>query len=238
MTATILGACLLVWQYPGHQIGLSKQGEADAPNLAHLILSTKVQERQDAYRYAMANMIGQKREKSKPFLLRIIHENPLITPNNGPPENEEDRYAPRRIALSILAEWHDPDLISVFIENIDYVAEDPNRSGLSNVPIGNEPFAAVKGLINIGKPAMQPCLKELAKNENNPEVVRFRPRTPDDYRLSLYRRDNLLFVLKSILGNQETRSQLDKESRRLEKIDQHGAENLRAAAKSPLINGQ
>lgn len=155
----------------------------------------------------------------------------MIPPKNIA-DNEEERYSPRRIALSILAEWHDPELITVFIENIDYVAEDPHRSGLSKTPIGNEPFAAVKGLINIGKPDIQPCLKELSRNENNPQAVRSLPHTPDDYRLAEWRQENFVFVIKSILGKDEARNILRDEIHRLAKIDTNAAENLRKASDS------
>lgn len=229
-TTLLLCACLFVLQDDTGQIDLWKQGEADTPNLARLILSLKVHQRQEAYRYAMANIIGKQREKNKLFLLRVVRENPLIPPKNVS-DNEEERHSPRRVALSILAEWHDPDLIAVFIENIDYVALDPNRSGLSKAPI-NEYYAAAKGLINIGKPAIEPCLKELAKNENNPQMVRSLPHTPDDYRLAEWRQENLVFVIKSILGKDETRNILQDEIHRLAKIDPNGAENLRKAADS------
>lgn len=63
MTATILITCLLLLQGYGWQIDLWKQGETDTPNLARLILSQKVHQRQEAYRYAMANVIGKQREK-------------------------------------------------------------------------------------------------------------------------------------------------------------------------------
>jgi hypothetical protein len=236
MSAIILGAWLAL-QGPAPHTDLAKQGKADSPSLARIILSTNMQERKDAYNYAMANVIGLNRVRSKNFLLNVIHTNPLFPPRNSP-NNEEEHYAPRRIALSILAEWHAPELIPVFIENIDYVVVDPNASGLSKAPIGNIPFASVKGLINIGKPAIEPCLKELAKNENNPEVVRYRPRDADDYRLSMYRRENLLFVISRVAGNAEARSLLDKEIERIGKTDPDGAKNLRNAADSPLIRGQ
>ncbi len=235
MSAIILGAWM-AWQGPVPPMDLVKQGEADSPSLARSILSTNMRERKDVYNYSMVSLIGLNRARSKNFLLNVIHANPLF-PSRNAPNNEEEHYAPRRIALSILAEWHDPELIPVFIENIDYVACDPNRSGLSKAP-SNEYFAAVKGLINIGKPAIQPCLKELAKNENNPEVVRFRPRDADDYRLSIYRRENLLFVISSVVGNAEARKLLDNEIERIGKTDPDGAKNLRNAADSPLIRGK
>lgn len=235
MSAIILNAWLAL-QSPVSHMDLAKQGEADSPSLARSILSTNMRERKDVYNYSMVSLIGLNRARSKNFLLNVIHANPLF-PSRNAPNNEEEHYAPRRIALSILAEWHDPELIPVFIENIDYVACDPNRSGLSKAP-SNEYFAAVKGLINIGKPAIQPCLKELAKNENNPEVVRFRPRDADDYRLSIYRRENLLFVISSVVGNAEARKLLDNEIERIGKTDPDGAKNLRNAADSPLIRGK
>lgn len=235
MLAAILITCMLVLRGPTHQPDHLNLGESDPPQLGRLILSTKVQERKETYKYAMTAVIGLRRQKSRLFLLRVIQANPLIPPNSGSPHNEEDQYAPRRIALSILAEWHDPELIRIFIENIDHVAEDPNRSGISKAP-SNEYYAAVKGLINIGKPAIHPCLKELAKKENNPEEMRFLPHTPDDYRLAHCRQENLLFVISRVLGNPETRSLLAKEIQQLEGIDPKGAENLRTAAKSPLIS--
>lgn len=232
MSAIILGACLALHGTVA-QANLAKQGEADSPSLARLILSTNMQERKDAYNYAMVSVIGLNRARSKNFLLNVVHTNPLIPPRNAP-NNEEEHYAPRRIALSILAEWHDSELIPVFIANIDYVACDPNRSGLSKAP-NNEYYAAVKGLINIGKPAIQPCLKELAKNENNPEVVRFRPRDSEDYRLSIYRRENLLFVISRVAGNAEAKKILEKEIQQLITNDPEGAKNLRIAAESPIL---
>jgi hypothetical protein len=204
-------------------------GETDPPSLKQLILSKNVREREQAYRYAMTGVIGMRRQRSKAFLLNVVRADPLMPPKNGPINGEEAQHSPRRIALSILAEWHDPTLTTIFLEFLDYDATDPNRSGFWLGPIPNETYAAVKGLINIGKPAIQPCLVELTKKENNPEVVRYSNPPPGAYNRAGTRQANLLFVLRTILGDEEAKNAMEREIPSLTPTDSDRAKNLHSA---------
>src|SRR5438445_10879900 len=118
--------------------------------LGRFIESNNWSERRRAYDYALNGTIGIRREKMKPYLVHIVKKG--APPRYGMITTDMDEPSSRCVALSILAEWHDPSLIPLFLEYIVYQAPDPNRSPL--VHLGREPredlFAAVKGLINIG----------------------------------------------------------------------------------------
>jgi len=225
MIATLIGALMVLHQWEMQQTDIQK---GKASTLGLFILSEDYHERQRAYRYAMSNVIGIKRHEMKPFLLHVIRTDPLMPPKKGAINGEEATFSPRRVALSILAEWHEPDFIPTFIKYVDYYANDPNRSWLSEDPPYLK-YVAMKGLINIGKPSVLPCLRELTKTENNPEWMRFQAQTTEPYRRALQRYHNFIMVIRNIVGDEEAMLLLKKELEQLDKSNMEGARNLRSA---------
>lgn len=196
------------------------------PVLKSKILSESFYQRREAYNYSMLNIIGNSQNKSKSFLLFVIRTDPLMPPKIGPVNGEEATYSPRRIALSICAEWHNPELIPIFLQFIDYYSPDPNKSNAYLASIPHVDFAAVKGLINIGKQALDPCIHELKKPENNP--LRNRG-TSELYKKALKRQRNLVYVIWNILGYNEAQALLYKEINILSTNDEESSNNLRCA---------
>lgn len=225
MIATFLGALMALQQLELQQADIQK---GKTSTLGAYILSDDYHVRQRAYRYAICNVIGIKRQEMKPFLLHVIRTDPLMPPRKGPINGDDATFSPRRVALSILAEWHEADFIPVFIDYVDYYAIDPNGSRWTPIP-PRVTYVAMKGLINIGKPAVLPCLRELAKTENSPEWFRFQNPPPEAYRRGLERHHNFIMVIRDIVGDEEAMRLLTKEIHRIEKSDPEGARNLRSA---------
>jgi hypothetical protein len=145
---------------------------------------------------------------------------------DGISKKEDDTYSPRRISLSILAEWGNPDLSPLFIRYIDYVAPDPQLMVANCLP--HERFAAVKGLINIGSSAIPDCLKEIAHIEKagSANDVPANEQPKSDSKQSQF---HLTYVIWSISGYRKTVSIFEREIRRIEPQDPVGAKNLKEA---------
>ena len=84
------------------------------------ILSDSSDVRQQAYYYANAHIIGALRTKAKPLLLTIIDVDPQYGQNKLIDNRESASYTSKKIALLVMAELHDPDLIPIFMHNIDH----------------------------------------------------------------------------------------------------------------------
>ncbi|MFT3878674.1 MAG: hypothetical protein QM703_03325 [Gemmatales bacterium] len=225
MVVMVLWAMLTFHQLEQQHADIQR---AKASTFGLYILSEDFHERKLAYRYAMSYVIGIKRQEMKPFLLHVIWSDPLMPPRNAPINGEEATFSPRRVALSIIAEWQNPEFIPVFLDYVDYYANDPNRTWLTEDP-PYQTFVAMKGLINIGKPAVLPCIRELTKTENNLEWMRFQARTPEAYQSAIQRYHNFIMVIRNIVGDEEAIRLIDKEIDRVKKSDENGARNLRSA---------
>ncbi|MFT3881172.1 MAG: hypothetical protein QM703_16100 [Gemmatales bacterium] len=199
-------------------------------SIGRYIESSKVFERKMTYNYALNIIIGNRRQKMKPYLVHVVKQGE--PPQYGVITNEEEEFSSRRVALSILAEWHDPSLIPLFLEFIIYPALDPNRPSTTDAK-GREPcedyFAAVKGLINIGHSALDPTLRELIKSdipdEKNESLA---PYTRASIR---HRYNNLICVIWCILGYQGAKDYFIKEIEQLKSTDPKAAEKLNQALK-------
>lgn len=197
--------------------------------LGRYIESNNWSERRRAYDYALNGIIGVRRQKMKPYLMHIVKKG--ASPRYGMITTDMDEPSSQCVALSILAEWHDPSLIPLFLEYIVYPSPDQNRS--PEVGLGREPradlFAAVKGLINIGQPALEPTLRELIKSEIPDEKTK----TLDPFkRANIYHRyNNLIHVIGCILGYEGAKNYFAKEIEKLDKTDSKSADKLREALK-------
>lgn len=195
--------------------------------LGRYIDSSNWTERRFAYNYSLNSVIGIRRAKMKPYLVHVVNSG--APPQYGPIHGEEAEFSSRRVALSILAEWHDSSLIPLFLEYLVYPAPDQNRSPVTR--LGREPrqdhFAAVKGLINIGQPALEPTLRELIKSEI--------PTSPhsDSYKTASVgvRYKNLIYVFWCILDYDGAKEYFTKEIEKLDKTDPKSSEKLREALK-------
>ena len=197
--------------------------------LGRYVESLNLSERKRAYDYALNGIIGIRRQKMKPYLVHVVKRG--APPQFGPINGEEVEFSSRRVALSILAEWQDPSLVPLFLEFIVYLAPDPNRSPTAGM--GREPredlFLAVKGLINIGHPALEPTLRELIKCVIPDEKIE----TLAPYkRASIHHRyENLIYVIWCILDYQGAKDYFTKEIEKLDKTDSKSADKLREALK-------
>lgn len=191
--------------------------------LGRYIESSYWKERRLAYDYALNSIIGFKRQKMKPYLVFLARRG--SPPRYGPIIGEEFEFSSRRVALSILAEWQDPSLIPLFLEYIVYPAPDPNRpieSDAKGRQHSEDYFAAVKGLINIGQPALEPTLRELIKSDIATQFTS--ARINHKYR-------NLIYVFWSILDYQGAKDYFTREIEKWEKTDPKSAEKLQEALK-------
>lgn len=125
-----------------------------------------------------SHIVGFHRERLLPTLYSIVYVNPPTYPLHL---EHHDRVAeaglvslskshpPRRIALSILSRWSNVESVRVFIDYIDYINGDISDS-LTNDKY-YETYVSVKGLINVGKPALSLCINELVSERSglNPE---------------------------------------------------------------------
>lgn len=201
--------------------------------LGRYIESSNWRERKFAYEYSLNSIIGIKRAKMKPYLVHVVKRG--SPPRYAPIIGEEFEFSSRRVALSILADWQDPSLIPLFLEFIVYQAPDPKRpfeTDAKGRQHYEDYFAAVKGLINIGQPALEPTLRELIKSRI--------PTSPqyDTYKAaSVYvRYRNLIHVFRGILDYQGAKDYFTREIEKWDKTDPKSAEKLCEALKYLEMN--
>jgi hypothetical protein len=190
-----------------------------------LIRSRDWKERVRAYGVAVNGVIGFQREEAKPFLLDIVRKNPLMPPPMGPNKDVDARNSPRGIALSILAHWHDPQLVPVFIEHLNDYSRDLTARGSivgGEYVVPTDSYAAVKGLINVGKPALEPVVQELIKSKG----LHIGDNHPDRFEV-VTRHENLNYALWGILGHDGARQFLAKKYEQLRDRDPATARKVR-----------
>lgn len=202
--------------------------QKEAPTaFVKMILSEDVMKRKQAYPYANSHLIGLIRKKTKPFLLHVIQTDPLMPPRHGPINGDEANYSPKRIALSILAEWQDAELISLFLGYINYYSA--GQYGITNFWMPHERYAAVKGLILIGKPSLGPCINEIAKISIHSGMSLGGYESIETYNAALRRRSFLVHTIWSIVGFKEAQRLLVSEAEILSAINPSAANNIAGA---------
>ncbi|MBL8821794.1 MAG: hypothetical protein JNJ77_04335 [Planctomycetia bacterium] len=198
--------------------------------LGRYIESSNWKERKFAYQYSLNSVIGIKRQKMKPYLVHLVKRG--SPPRYAPIIGEEFEFSSRRVALSILAEWQDPSLIPLFLEFIVYQAPDPKRpieTDAKGRQHSEDYFAAVKGLIDIGQPALEPTLRELIKSVI---PTKFNANGDSYKTASVYvRYKNLIYVFWCILDYQGTKDYFTREIEKLDKTNPKSADKLREALK-------
>lgn len=194
------------------------------------LTSTDEASRREAYFYAIKNIIGFKRTTYAPYLLHIINTNYM--PQGTVLANEEAERSPRRIALSIISEWSDPDLLPVLSKYIVYYAPDQQISPTTTLFSGDlhENYAAIKGMINIGKPAIAHCFGEMIKADADVALI------PDDHgppktmeKMMRQRQLHLGYVIWMIAGKAEAIKLFEQEIEKAGATSPVAAGKLRAA---------
>ena len=181
-------------------------------------------ERKDAYYYSMQYLIGKKRNDAKSFFLKVINSKDTIKQKDGTYNKEDMIRSPRRIALSIIAEWCDPDFIPVFVNYLTYYAPDPQ------LVVGDgelyEKYAAIKGLINIGRKSIPFCIDGIVNSEKYQSIHDDLASKITDDAQAQQRELHYTHVLCKILGNSETKELLGSEHDKIISKDPRGAAKL------------
>ncbi|MBL8821733.1 MAG: hypothetical protein JNJ77_04025 [Planctomycetia bacterium] len=182
------------------------------------LFSRDVAVRRGVYHFAKQSLVGLKRKESMLLIKLALYSDGFSNKPGKLPSSDDDYYSPRRIALAIVSDWHESELIEPLINLIDST----RGAGDTDAPL-HEQYPAIKGLINIGTPALKPCLREIA------DIHYQEPFLTEKISRDARKSSHLLYVVWGILGYDESLKLFAKEISRIETDNPKGADNLKTA---------